>query len=142
MRAILSDSHLGECSYNGSCGKNILCIFANGEMGFCGRAEQEKENLGFGNIQNVSLQEMYESAHAKIIRGRQDFLQAHGCGRCPEWNLCRGGCSFDCEGRRRLIQYLKTKGLELLKKRLIANREKYRVIIKSRKKMLKDLENG
>ena len=156
MRAILSDSHLGECSYNGSCGKNILCLFANGEMGFCGRAEQEKENLGFGNIKNVSLQDMYESAHAKTIRSRQDFLKSHSCGRCSEWNLCRGGCSFEalnafgtlearypnCEGRRRLIQYLKTKGLELLKKRLIANREKYRIIIKSRKKMLKDLENG
>ena len=50
MRAILADSHLGECSYNGSCGKNILCIFANGEMGFCGRAEQEKENFGQGGI--------------------------------------------------------------------------------------------
>ena len=54
----------------------------------------------------------------------------------------RNGICAVVDGRRRLIQYLKTKGLELLKKRLIANREKYRVIIKSRKKMLKDLENG
>lgn len=156
MRAILSGGHLRECSYNGSCGEHILCLFADGETGFCGRAEQEKEDLGFGNIKEMSLQEMYESAHAETIRRRQDFLKAHGCGRCPEWALCRGGCSFEalnafgtlearypnCEGRRRLIQYLKTTGLELLKKRLIASREKYRLIIKSRKKMLKDLENG
>ena len=155
MSVILHGGHLRECSYNGTCGEKILCLFTTGEVGFCGRSEENNASLGFGNMMDKTLDELYYSANAERIRSRQKFLQSHGCGRCPEWNLCHGGCSFEalnafgtlearypnCDGRRNFIRYLKTTGLEILKKRLIAQRNSYRIVVQSRKKMLKDLSH-
>lgn len=153
LQAILTGCSVGECSYNGTCGEGIFCLYATGEMGFCGRAEVDGEDLCYGHVRDCSLDEIYESAHAQLIRSRQQYLVSHDCAHCPDWNLCHGGCTFEalnaygtiyakypnCEGRRRFIHFLKTTGLDLLKKRLVRERKKYRIALKARRELLEEL---
>lgn len=155
LRAILSGGMLHECSYTGLCGQKFLSLYSTGEIGFCGRAEADVFRLGYGHLKDSTLSEIYHARNAVLIRNRQEYLKKHECGKCPDWRLCHGGCAFEarnafgtleakypnCEPRRQFIHYLKTTGLDLLKKRLIAERNRYRMIVKSRKQMIRKLEN-
>lgn len=155
LKSILSGVPVNECAYNGNCGQKFFCLYSTGEFGFCGRAESVISGFGYGHIKDHSLFEIYHSQHADSIRDRQEFLASNGCGHCPDWKLCHGGCAFEalnaygelnvkypnCESRRSFIRYLKTTGLTLLKKRLVMERKKYRIAIKSRKEILKELSH-
>lgn len=154
IRAMLDDNHLTECSYNGSCARNFVCMYANGDIGFCGRSQSEKYNLTYGNIQKHSLLQLYESVNARKIRSRQTELEKT-CGHCEYWRLCHGGCAFEavnatgnlyrkfpkCEERKELLHFLETEGIELLRRKLVEEKIKRRAAIREKKKFLKELEN-
>lgn len=156
MRAILSNSTVSECSYNGSCGKGFLCIYADGETGFCGRSEEIKNEYGYGNISDNSLTEIYFSQNAQRIRNRKIFLENNDCKTCKNWQFCMGGCSFEaynqygilehkfpsCKQRNEIIDFLKNEGIELLKQRLIREKSKYRAMIRIKKALLEDIRNA
>lgn len=153
MNAILGVTPLRECSFNGSCGREFICLYPDGEMGFCGR-DNASRTFTYGNIREKSLLELYQSDHAEKIRERQPYLQTHDCQNCKDWNLCHGGCSFEavnafgalssrypyCESRRRLLHYLRTEGLLLMKKRLVDEKRKYRIILQEKQKLLEEVK--
>lgn len=153
MDAILDLAPVRECSFNGSCGKDFLCLYTDGNVSFCGRADNTDTNYLYGNIADKSLTELFESANAQLIRNRQQYLQQHECCNCPYWQFCHGGCSFEavvntgklnskysnCEMRKKLIDFLQTEGLDLLKKRLLKQKQRYRLLIKEQEKMLGSL---
>lgn len=153
MNAILGVAPVRECSFNGSCGRDFICLYPDGEVGFCGR-DNESRTLVYGNIREKSLVELYCSSNAERIRARQEYLQAHDCINCKEWNLCHGGCSFEavnafgtlehrypnCESRRKLIHYLRTEGLQLMKKKLVEEKRKYRIILQEKQKLLEEVK--
>lgn len=155
LRAILTDGTVRECSFNGSCGKGFMCMYATGEIGFCGRAETEALLLGYGNIKTGRLKDIYESVNAQKIRDRQKFLKENSCKACLDWKLCHGGCAFEainafgtleatyphCESRHKFIDFLKTTGLQMLKRRLIKEKEAYKEIIQIRKDILSEIGN-
>ena len=156
MNAILGIAGIRECSFNGSCGQKFICLYANGCAGFCGRSEYEGSEYSYGNLKDKTLTELYESASAEKIRARQAYLKEHDCKNCEDWTLCHGGCAFEavnafdtlkhrypsCIERKVLLKYLKTTGLELLKQRLLRQKRKYRMMIKERKRILKELEDA
>lgn len=157
MNTILGISSVRECSFNGNCGKNFICLYANGDVGFCGRdGSLDKDRYMYGNINDNSLISLYESLNAQKIRQRQEYLKQNDCKNCPDWKFCHGGCSFEavnfygtlnakyphCKLRRELLAYLKTTGLELLKASLLRQKRQYRLSIKSKKELLKEFDNG
>lgn len=156
LNAMINGTKMSECSHNGSCGKRFLCIFSNGDAGFCGRARSENEILGFGNIRNQSLKEIYYSANAEKIRARVDYLKEHDCKNCEVWEYCMGGCSFEavnqfgclyqkspfCKQTKDIMHFLQTEGLDLMKKRLAGEKKKYREQIKIKRKLLEDLKHA
>lgn len=156
MDAILGVAQIRECSFNGSCGRNFICLYANGDVGFCGRASSLNDgNLLYGNLQNSNLTDLYESANAERIRQRQSYLMNNDCKNCTDWNLCHGGCSFEavnffgrlnagyphCELRKKLIHFLRTTGLELLKQSLLKQKRQYRMQIKGKQKLLEEIKH-
>lgn len=157
MDAVLGIAQIRECSFNGSCGKNFICLYANGDVGFCGRAGTLKnDNLLYGNLKNDTLVNLYESANAEKIRQRQKYLKDNDCKNCIDWDLCHSGCSFEavnfsgslkskyphCELRKKLIHFFRTTGLELLKQSLLRQKRQYRMQIKSKQKLLEEFGNA
>lgn len=155
IEAMIRGKSVKECSYNGACGKHFMCIFTNGSVGFCGRAESKLDELCFGNINENSLKNMYNSVAAERIRKRHEFLKLNDCKACNEWQFCMGGCSFEavngfgvlehkypgCQQRKELIKFIRTEGIELLKKKLVNDKRKLRDSIKLKRKLLGELKN-
>ncbi len=154
LDAILNLAPMKECSFNGSCGKNFICLYPDGEMGFCGR-DNATRHLVYGNIMNNSLLELYNSDNAKKIRQRQMYLKENDCKNCSEWELCHGGCAFEainasgkleakfahCEERRELLKWMRTKGLALLKNALVQQKTKHRNELRTKKQLLREIDN-
>lgn len=42
MNAILGVVPVRECSFNGTCGTHFMCLYADGQMGFCGRQGEQR----------------------------------------------------------------------------------------------------
>ena len=156
MDAILGITSIRECSFNGSCGNKFICLYANGDVGFCGRAiTLDNDNLIYGNLKNDDLIDLYESANADKIRQRQKYLKNNDCKNCLEWDLCHGGCSFEavnfsgnlyskyphCELRKKLIYFFRTKGLELLKQHLLKQKRQCRIQIKCKQELLEEIKD-
>lgn len=154
MNAILGFSCMRECSFNGLCAKNFISVFADGVVSFCGR--NKSNEIIYGNLKDNNILELYESNTAERVRNRQIFLQKHDCMNCEDWTLCYGGCSFEafnctgsleskypyCKQRKSLLNFLKTEGLELLKKRLLKEKIEYRTLVKEQEKLLEDLRDA
>ena len=152
LNAILGIAPMHECSYNGSCGKNFVSLYPDGEVGFCGR-DNFARFLTYGNLSEKNLLELYSSANAEKIRTRQNYLQTHDCKNCSEWEFCHGGCAFEavnffgtleakypnCESRKKFIRWLRSDGLKLLKESLIREKIKYRKILQNKKQILNEL---
>lgn len=152
ITALLSGDKLSECSYNGTCGENFICLYPDGYVGFCGR-DNATRCLTYGRIQDSNLLELYNSPNAQKIRARQAWLQSHSCRDCRYWRFCRGGCAYEamnyygtleapyphCAGRKQLLDYLSTKGLELLKQRLLLEKREYREAIAAEEELLKEI---
>lgn len=156
MDAILGITSIRECSFNGSCGNKFICLYATGDVGFCGRAiTLDNDNLIYGNLKNNDLIDLYESANADKIRKRQNYLKDNDCKNCLEWDLCHGGCSFEavnfsgnlyskyphCELRKKLIYFFRTRGLELLKQHLLKQKRQCRIQIKCKQELLEEIKD-
>lgn len=150
MDTILGVDSVHECSFNGSCGVSFICIYADGSVGFCGRAEHEKDDFTYGSLEDKNLLELYESVNAQRIRSRQQYLKEHDCYGCNYWHLCHGGCAFEavtatgslyskyvnCGMRKSLLDFLQTEGLQLLKEKLIRQKGRYRTLISEKNKLI------
>lgn len=153
MDAILGLAPLSECSFNGSCGTNFICLYPDGAVGFCGRSGEERELL-YGNIRDMSLLELYRSTNGERLRRRQVFLRENDCKGCRDWEYCHGGCAFEalnmfgtieakyayCGGRKKLLHYLRTDGLKILKEALVQEKIKHRTRLRNKKQVVKDIE--
>lgn len=156
MDVILKQAPVKECSYNGSCGKNFLCLYADGTVGFCGRYNSSEGDFSYGSLREQSLVELYESCNAVSLRSRQQYLQEHDCKDCAIWEYCHGGCSFeafnrfgtimsrfpDCEMRRQLVEFLQADGLKLLKNKFLRQKRVYRMLIEEKERLLDELRNA
>jgi len=154
LTAILGIAPISECSYSGTCGKNFISLYSDGETGFCGR-DNFARLLTYGNLKEKTLIELYNSANAKKLRARQEFLKANDCKNCSDWEFCHGGCTFEainffgtlnakypnCESRKKFIAWLKTDGLKLLKESLLREKVYLRNSIKVRKKILNEIDD-
>lgn len=153
LDAILGIMPIRECSFNGSCGTNFISLYPDGETGFCGR-DNFARLLTYGNLQEKSLIDLYNSANAEKIRARQEYLKNHDCKNCTDFELCHGGCAFEavnffgtlnakypnCESRKKFIHWLRTEGLKLLKAACIRKKKEYRQAIKAKKKLLDEVD--
>ena len=151
--AILGVAPIRECSYNGTCGKNFISVYPDGAVGFCGR-DNFARLLTYGNLREATLLELYNSANANRIRARQDYLTAHHCQTCADWELCHGGCAFEavnafgtleaaypnCAGRKKFIAWLKRDGLKLLKAALVREKTKRRQSLKIKRQLRSEIE--
>ena len=154
LDAILNLAPIKECSFNGSCGKNFISLFPDGEMGFCGR-DNAARRMVYGNIMDNSLLELYNSGNAQKIRARQMYLKENDCKNCSEWELCHGGCAFEamnssgkleakfahCEERRELLKWMRTKGLALLRNVLVQEKTKRRSELRAKKQLMREIDN-
>ena len=154
LKAVLGTKNALECSFAGVCGKSILCLYPNGDLGFCGR-QGAASTLLYGNVMKNSLLELYKSANAERIRERDKYLSEHDCKDCSYFRLCHGGCAFEavnafsvvehkypgCETRKKLLNFVLGDGLALLKKALIRQRRLYQASIKNKECLLKELKN-
>ena len=152
--AILGNSELKECSFNGSCGKNFISLYPDGEVGFCGR-DNLARFLTYGNLKEKNLLELYTSANAEKIRARQEYLKANDCKNCADWELCHGGCAFEavnffgtlnakysnCAERKKFLSWLRTDGLKLLKKSFVREKVRLRQAIKLKQELCRKLED-
>lgn len=132
LDAILGRSPIQECSFSGTCGKNILCLYADGKMGLCGRDSETREFI-YGDLNSQSLLDIYHTEQAEKVRRRSQYIREHDCGTCDIFQYCHGGCPYEalhssgnllqkfpyCNSRKRLIHFLETDGLLLLKQRLL-----------------------
>ena len=153
LDAILGVASMRECSFNGTCAKNFISLYPDGEVGFCGR-DNFARLLTYGNLKEKNLLELFNSANAQKIRDRQEYLKTHDCKNCTEWNLCFGGCAFEavnffgninakypnCESRKKFLRWFKTDGLQIFKKSLIREKVKRRKIIKMKKNLLTEVD--
>ena len=154
MDAILGISSLRECSFNGSCAKNFISLYPDGEVGFCGR-DNFARYFTYGNLKDKTLLELYNSANAKKIHERQEYLKTHDCKNCSDWELCHGGCAFEavnffgtleakywnCESRKKFIARLRTEGLKMLKAAFIRDKIYRRNSIKMKKEILGEIDS-
>lgn len=154
LDAILGLSHMRECSYNGKCGRSLLCVYPDGEVGFCGR-DNLSRNYIYGSLKEKSLLELYQSSNAQFIRSRQEFLEKNDCLNCKEWDLCHGGCAYEafnafgtvmakyfhCQQWQKFIHYLRTDGLLKLKKALLNGKIKHREILQDKMQIVKEIRD-
>lgn len=152
---LLTNKSTGECSYNGTCTKNIVTLYPNGDVGFCGRMTNENKDYIYGSILNQDMISLYDSEVSKKIRARQVFLQENYCKNCAFWEYCHGGCTVDalfsngdinskyyyCESYKELLYYFMTEGLNELKKSLVNRKMRYRLLIEEKDKLIKELHN-
>lgn len=155
MSSILSGEEIKECAYSGSCTYNIITLYPNGDVGFCGRMSNEDETFIYGNIHKFDLVSLYNSDVVDKIRGRQVILRDGVCKNCDIWEYCHGGCTIDaiasngdintkyhyCESYKNLIDYFMTDGLRALKDALISRKRRYRMLMEEKKKLLKGLND-
>lgn len=151
--ALLGIAPIRECSFNGSCGKSFISVYPDGEVGFCGR-DNFSRHLTYGNLREKNLLELYESANAKKIWARQDYLANNECKDCSDWEICHGGCAFEavnffgtlnvkypnCASRKKFIAWLRNEGLQLLKAALVREKKKLRRSITLKKQLRGELE--
>lgn len=151
--ALLGLAPMGECSFNGSCGRSFICVYPDGAVGFCGR-DNATRHLTYGNLREQSVLELYRSTNAEKIRARQEYLRKNDCKGCAEWELCHGGCAFEavnafgtleakydnCSARREFIGWLRTEGLKLLKAKLVREKIRLRESLRTKKMIRAELD--
>ena len=153
VNAILGVAPIRECSFNGSCGRDFVCVYPDGAVGFCGR-DNLSRHLTYGNLREKNLLELYNSANAKKIRARQKYLATHDCKNCSDQELCHGGCAFEavnffgkleakypnCAGRKKFLAWLRSDGLKILKTALVREKIKLRQSLKIKKQVRGEIE--
>ena len=151
--AILGVAPIRECSFNGSCGRDFICVYPDGVVGYCGR-DNFSRRLTYGNLYEATLLDLYISTNANRIRTRQKYLASHDCKNCADWELCHGGCAFEavnsfetletkypnCAGRKKFIAWLRSDGLKLLKAALVREKTKRRKSLKIKRQLYREIE--
>lgn len=66
----------------------------DGETAQCGRAA-DWDILGYGNIKDKSLKEIFSDKQRKLVDSRFEVLQTTDCKGCEYWRICHGGCPLD-----------------------------------------------
>ncbi|TWI64802.1 radical SAM protein with 4Fe4S-binding SPASM domain [Desulfobotulus alkaliphilus] len=114
-----------ECSFSGSCGKNSIAIFPDGNVSACGRSIKGFDF--YGNIFEKSLPELLDSPACSALLDRQKNLAA-SCGMCEIYKWCHGGCpqvnglfpdKKNCQSTIDFFRWLQKDGLILFKKSLL-----------------------
>lgn len=82
------------CVRSGSCAYKSLYIGPEGETSQCG-STADFNILNYGNIQNQSLDEIYNNINRKPLYERQNYLQENDCKDCRFWGICHGECPVD-----------------------------------------------
>lgn len=120
------------CQYSPTCHSGFLCVDPEGIVYPCGRFADTHENA-IGNIQE-GIMPHGEEILAVLSSRRTTNLPAR-CRSCKYVQLCHAGCSADqswelaaespctvCEDYRYIFHYLKTKGMQYLRKQLLEER--------------------
>nr|WP_034909648.1 radical SAM protein [[Eubacterium] cellulosolvens] len=81
------------CTNCDDCGDKFFLLEKNGDIYSCVRG-QKHEEFYYGNIYRHSVEEMFETAHRKIIAAHRNLEFPEECGRCGWLYLCKTGCPF------------------------------------------------
>ena len=152
LDTIVGGGSVQSCCYNGACAKHLVCLYADGNVGICGR-DAGTESLVYGSLAEHPLSELYHGAIANELRTRGAYLAAHDCKGCTAWPFCRGGCTFAafhahgtwrapfpvCKEYQRLVAFLRTEGLDLLRARLVRKKRAYRQRLAARRRLLEEV---
>lgn len=82
------------CELSGDCSYNWLYIGPTGETSQCGRSG-DYDTILYGNIQNLSFQEILGHKFRDQFVERQRILPQTECKDCRFWKMCHGGCPFE-----------------------------------------------
>ena len=85
------------CAASGACG-SYLVVEGDGSLYPCDFYVLDEWKSG--NIQEMSVEEAFASA-ASVRFVREGSLRPEGCGTCPYFPICRGGCRRDWTEPRR-----------------------------------------
>lgn len=120
------------CQYCPTCHKGFLCVDPVGTVYPCGRFADIHENA-IGDIYN-GITPRGEDILAALSARRTNNLPAR-CRSCKYVRLCHAGCSADqpweaatespctvCEDYRYIFHYLRTEGMQYLRKQLLEER--------------------
>jgi len=140
----LEGARMSECSLGNSCGSAFICVDHEGGIYPCGRFS-DINAMKCGDISNTSLYEAYNSENMRSLRARAESDSRAECGGCAHMKCCSGGCaavSFAangnihlknplCEDYKKLFDYFRGAGLDMLKNSLIERKKVLREFIKN-----------
>lgn len=151
-KAIINNTTMNDCAFSGQCGHGFICLSGDGTVSACGR-HSDSNSLKYGNIAAASLADLYHSPVAKTVRARVPVLQEGSCADCFAFAFCHGGCSFEaylacgqinavspqCDHWRNLISFIYDEGLDLIKRRLVAEKKARQANLAENKALLEEL---
>ncbi len=81
------------CTNCDNCGEKFFLLEKNGDIYSCVRGQGNKD-FYYGNIYTNTVEEILDTAKAKIFlsHNRQGFTEE--CGKCEHLHLCKTGCPF------------------------------------------------
>ena len=136
LHAVLYQQTPRGCQYNPQCVRNFMCIDPSGTLYPCGRFA-DAHNSPLGTIAGgfrPERREMIEQLEARRTTGMPEE-----CRSCSCRSYCNAGCSADgrepgavstaCEDVKEIIRYLRTEGLEIIEKQLLAERDRLEKLI-------------
>lgn len=93
LSAYKGESFLVNCDTAEDCGPHVY-IGPDGALSQCGRSA-DWSLLDYGNIVNMSLDEIFKHPVRRPLYNRKDVLMTTDCSECEYWSLCHGGCPLD-----------------------------------------------
>lgn len=81
------------CTNCDDCGDKFFLLEKNGDIYSCVRG-QKHEEFYYGNIYRDSVEDIFETAHSKIIAAHRNQGFSEECGKCGWLYLCKTGCPF------------------------------------------------
>jgi uncharacterized protein len=82
------------CVDSGHCAHSHVYVGPEGNVSHCGRAA-DWDLIDYGNINDKSLNEIFEDPKRNIFVEREQLLPQSECKSCEYWELCHGGCPLD-----------------------------------------------
>ena|GEM_PF-805942 len=129
-----------ECTFVEDCSAQFVSVDFQGNVYPCGRLSK-KEKFCYGNLKEKTLIDMLSSKEFPLFRRRKEILLKEDCKECRFFKYCYGGCPATgingnpfrktafCEDYKRLFEYFSGDGLELLRKRLLAELSQTKEVI-------------
>lgn len=81
------------CTNCTNCGDKFFLLEKNGDIYSCVRG-QKKEDFYYGNIYKNTVEEIMNTAKAKIFNAHNRVGFNEECGECPYLYICKTGCPF------------------------------------------------